>query len=973
MTRFRIVKSIRRRGVLMLLLLSAIVIYILSTISVFARIENHPVDVSDASHTTASSRGFFSFLWDIIIRKGTKKKTTSQLIDTDDHVQEGKFNITPNSQGIADFWYAKVNAEWAYWPMIGYCRGNKSLIEDIHHDICYRRSCVYSTTAQDYVDIDKMIDKTMQKDVSFRLTTLRWKWQGELKECRQPTGGQLTLDTSSTSPQISFVFILHDQIEIASQVFLEVFRTAFEAKSMEWIVIDDGSREDMTAVQSVLQSVRELFGLSIVTIRHQQRMGYLASLQLALRHAKGEYVMLLNSGILPLPGWLTMLLQSMERHRKDKMVVMIGPLVLDRQGRVKEAGASLYQDQTVSPVAKGSFPSELSLQQARFVDLLSAKCLLIKRSFLLDAQFSLDGSDAPSSAMYIRLPSTARLLFQPLSVVVDVVDTTTQQEFQLLNIIPANSNDVKTLVPVYCPAPPTTSVTTKTSSMARDMTLAFYQQPNRVLFLEDLVPEIDRESGAIRLWELLHLLVDFSYSVSFEAQPTHNRDVKYILPLLAHGVNVMMPGSLHALAQNVQAFPPFQSLPASVKRQLCPWDLIIMARRVVLDRHWQDVHVICPHVPIIYDTIDLHFIRELRSYAVKYNLTTEELEEEQARVKIPIPSRRLKTGRSKIAKAKDKRTKELNYILQGKTRELQYMQQSNITFVVSQDEEQLIHQILGNLVDVRVISNIYQVDEKESIPSAEERSGAIFVGNMCHLPNLDAVDFIMTSILKDSSVFPNHFRMHFVWSRSRLCNHLILEEAEKHPLVIVHRDISNVELLQLHQQVKMVLAPLRYGAGVKGKVNYALLHGVPVIATRMASEGMGLTHEVNCLLAESGEEFIQQIVRLQHDDALHQQLSSNGQTLMRELFSREVARKKLIEALQDLQLTPRTSTSSVFQCPHLNLYEEHVIEGWEDYWQLTTTARGVAKWSGSSNSLYFPMYAGLAYDQPSFLRSLVSS
>jgi glycosyltransferase involved in cell wall biosynthesis len=85
------------------------------------------------------------------------------------------------------------------------------------------------------------------------------------------------------------------------------------------------------------------------------------------------------------------------------------------------------------------------------------------------------------------------------------------------------------------------------------------------------------------------------------------------------------------------------------------------------------------------------------------------------------------------------------------------------------------------------------------------------------------------------------------------------------------------------------LAPLRFGAGVKGKINMAMSYGVPVIATGVAVEGMQLRHDVNVLVADDADAIVAAVIRLQRDAALWQRLSTGGLENVREYFSPDAA------------------------------------------------------------------------------------
>jgi O-antigen biosynthesis protein len=85
------------------------------------------------------------------------------------------------------------------------------------------------------------------------------------------------------------------------------------------------------------------------------------------------------------------------------------------------------------------------------------------------------------------------------------------------------------------------------------------------------------------------------------------------------------------------------------------------------------------------------------------------------------------------------------------------------------------------------------------------------------------------------------------------------------------------------------LAPLRFGAGVKGKINMSMSHGVPVIASTIAVEGMQLSDGVDVLVADDPAALVDAVLRLQRDESLWRQLSERGLDNVRQHFSAAAA------------------------------------------------------------------------------------
>ena len=99
---------------------------------------------------------------------------------------------------------------------------------------------------------------------------------------------------------------------------------------------------------------------------------------------------------------------------------------------------------------------------------------------------------------------------------------------------------------------------------------------------------------------------------------------------------------------------------------------------------------------------------------------------------------------------------------------------------------------------------------------------------------------------------------------------------------------------------RLAVAPLRYGAGIKGKVNISMSRGQPVVATPMAVEGMFAKAGRDVLIAETAADFAAAVVRLYRDETLWNRISAHGLENVRQYFSVETARLGLQELLKSL-------------------------------------------------------------------------
>jgi len=95
--------------------------------------------------------------------------------------------------------------------------------------------------------------------------------------------------------------------------------------------------------------------------------------------------------------------------------------------------------------------------------------------------------------------------------------------------------------------------------------------------------------------------------------------------------------------------------------------------------------------------------------------------------------------------------------------------------------------------------------------------------------------------------------------------------------------------------VKLSVAPLRYGAGIKGKINQSMALGVPVVATSLAVEGMTPVDHEDIFVADEPEDFAQALIELYESEELWNRLSKNGLKNEGELFGRHS--KKMLKLL----------------------------------------------------------------------------
>ncbi|MES2606096.1 MAG: glycosyltransferase family 4 protein, partial [Pseudomonadota bacterium] len=219
--------------------------------------------------------------------------------------------------------------------------------------------------------------------------------------------------------------------------------------------------------------------------------------------------------------------------------------------------------------------------------------------------------------------------------------------------------------------------------------------------------------------------------------------------------------------------------------------------------------------------------------------------------------------------------------------ELGTARKAHVTLVVSPVEVELFRKEAPD-VRVALVSNIHQVHGRSK--SWGEREDILFIGSFEHPPNVDAMHHFIDDVFPLLAAQRPAIRLRIVGPCA--------------PKSLVAKAGPNIEFLgfvediaPLFHNVRLSIAPLRYGAGVKGKINSSMSYGVPVIASPIAAEGMGLEHEVDVLIADTPQAFANAIVRAYDDEQLWQRLSDAAVANLERHFSFAVATRQLREIL----------------------------------------------------------------------------
>jgi GT2 family glycosyltransferase/glycosyltransferase involved in cell wall biosynthesis len=369
----------------------------------------------------------------------------------------------------------------------------------------------------------------------------------------------------------------------------------------------------------------------------------------------------------------------------------------------------------------------------------------------------------------------------------------------------------------------------------------------KILVADYRVPRADVSAGERATVGILQDLCLLGYEVTFLANYIEPSS-KYEDELRILGVHVVtrdsgFEHSAHYLEQHGCDFGIFYLIRVDVAENLLP-----IARKVA------------PNSIIIFHAPDLYFLRESR----EADLLNDDALRRRA--------------------------------LETRDREVSIMSQSDRIVVVSEAEKAVLSDILPN-APISVFPALYTPIVDHSSPYSK-RKNIFFLGGFGHSPNVNAVKW-----------FANEVWPHVHKALPNVEFHIIGAEApdsvvnlSKIPGIKVIGFIPKID--NLLDKFRVGVAPLLYGAGIKGKVAMTMGAGIPCVCTKIAAEGMGIENNIHALIENDPESFADAIIALYGDAEKWARIARNGQTLVREKYGIDSNRTSLLKVLNDGKALP---------------------------------------------------------------------
>lgn len=366
----------------------------------------------------------------------------------------------------------------------------------------------------------------------------------------------------------------------------------------------------------------------------------------------------------------------------------------------------------------------------------------------------------------------------------------------------------------------------------------------RLLYLDWAVPKPDIDAGSVTASLFLKIFFNAGFDVTF-LPGSLKADQPYSDSLKKFGVRVITSDETSSVNE-------------WLAKNAVDYDVFFLSRGPVCYPFLDLIRQLAPDAKVIFNTVDLHYLRETREAV-------------------------LSGDREAIKNAEN--TKRL---------ELDFIKKADVTIVLSNEEVYKIRQEIPNARLV-IIPIVFDQIPGSKLPF-EMRRDILFIGSFPHKPNIDAVLYFINEI--------------FPLLRTRLPNvHFKIVGANPPPEILELQSISGVDILgfvsdlsDVFDNIKLSVAPLRYGAGIKGKIGTSFCYGVPCIATSIAAEGMGLRHGTEVLVADDPNDFVDLIVNAYSNKIVWTELSCNSLQFVQENYSMDVIERNLIPLVKSMTL-----------------------------------------------------------------------
>lgn len=369
------------------------------------------------------------------------------------------------------------------------------------------------------------------------------------------------------------------------------------------------------------------------------------------------------------------------------------------------------------------------------------------------------------------------------------------------------------------------------------------QYKNYVLIVDTKIPEYDKDSGSRRLTEIIKLLIGNQIGVFLLSDFKEYRyKLEYVSFFKELGVIVYEP--------SIDNYGDLITKNDFLKMILPKVSYAWLHRPEIFKKYYPIIKEHKPSIKMFFDMVDFHYLRFKRESEL--------------------------SGNAEIMK---KAKKMLNL-------ELDNCHKADKIIVISEIEKQNLKEYYDNAEKTIAIGNIHQYIENVEFKNFKERKNLLFIGGLDHKPNVDAVQYLYEEI------------MPLLWKTKPDISIDII--GSNVPEVIEKLNSERFKILGYIEDIapyflnsKVFVAPLRYGAGIKGKIGQSLEYGLPLVTTDIGAEGFDFGKNAALLIGNNTQEIVNNIISIYENEILWKQISDDSQKVI-EPFSTLTIESKIL-------------------------------------------------------------------------------
>jgi len=370
---------------------------------------------------------------------------------------------------------------------------------------------------------------------------------------------------------------------------------------------------------------------------------------------------------------------------------------------------------------------------------------------------------------------------------------------------------------------------------------------SNVIIVDTKVPEFDKDSGSRRLTEIIKLLIANKIGVfllaDFKEYRFATNYVQYFkdLGVVVYEPSVNNSGKLITKNDFLKEVLPFSNF---------AW----LHRPEIFEKYYPIVKKNKPDLKIFFDMVDFHYLRFKRESEL--------------------------TANPDIMKNADKYLKL----------ELDNCQKADKIIVISDVEKETLKDFYKEDSKIVSIGNIHQYIENKKPVSFEDRKDLLFIGGFDHKPNVDAVQYLSNEIMPLLWKSEPEISISIIGSNPP--ESILKLNSDKFKIIGFAKEVSPYFL-----NSRIFLAPLRYGAGIKGKIGQSLEFGLPLVTTSIGAEGFNFKENRNSIVGNTSQEIVDNILLLYKNKEVWEKISSDSKKVI-EPFSINTIENKILSLVK---------------------------------------------------------------------------